>query len=316
MAWDGFSLRRRKEMPQGLFIKCPDCEKMVYRKTVAERFQVCPECNYHFTLSPEDRIKLLLDEGTFQEIHADMTSADPLHFKDRKSYVERLVAEQKKTGRREAVIIGPAKMGGHEIVFGLTDSQFIMGSMASVVGEKITRAIELAIETKKPLVIVSGSGGGARMHEGVLSLAQMAKTSAALARLDDVGGFFVSVLTNPTMGGVAASFASLGDVIIAEPKALIGFAGPRTIWHTLKIELPEGFQTSEFFLDHGFIDMIVNRADLKKVVVQLLDYFDRNQTPVEAQGAKPAQGSTTGNGPGGDAAAVNEADASKKKNAS
>ncbi|HUW56983.1 MAG TPA: acetyl-CoA carboxylase, carboxyltransferase subunit beta [Planctomycetota bacterium] len=275
MAWDGFSLRRKKEMPQGLFIKCPDCGNMVYRKTVAERLQVCPECNYHFTLSGEERIKLLLDDGVFAERYGDMTSADPLHFKDRKTYVERLAAEQKKTGLREAATVGTGRMGGHDIVFGVTDSRFIMGSMASVVGEKVTRAIELAIETKRPLVIVSGSGGGARMHEGVLSLSQMAKTSAALARLDDAGGLFISVLTNPTMGGVAASFASLGDVVIAEPKALVGFAGPRTIWHTLKIELPEGFQSSEFLLEHGFIDMIVNRSDLKKEIVHLLDYFDR-----------------------------------------
>jgi acetyl-CoA carboxylase carboxyl transferase subunit beta len=274
MAWDGFSLRRKKEMPQGLFIKCPDCENMVYKKTVAEKLQVCPECNYHFTLSAEERLRLMLDEGSFEELWADMTSADPLHFKDRKTYVDRLAAEQKKTGMREAAVVGNAKMGGHPIIFGMTDSRFIMGSMASVVGEKITRAVELAIETKRPLVVVSGSGGGARMHEGVLSLTQMAKTSAALARLDDAGGLFISVLTNPTMGGVAASFASLGDVIIAEPKALIGFAGPRTIWLTLKIELPEGFQSSEFLLEHGFIDRIVNRGDLRDEIINLLEYFE------------------------------------------
>lgn len=205
-----------------------------------------------------------------------MTSADPLHFQDKKSYVKRLADEQKKTGLREAAIVGTATMDGHEIVFGMTDSRFIMGSMGSVVGEKITRAIELGTETKTPVVIVSGSGGGARMQEGVLSLSQMAKTSAALARLDDAGGLFISVLTNPTMGGVAASFASLGDVIIAEPKALIGFAGPRTIWLTLKLALPEGFQRSEFFLEHGFVDRIVNRGDLKKEIVRILDYFGQN----------------------------------------
>ena len=282
MPWDGFSLRRKKEMPQGLFMKCPGCEKMVYRKTVAERLQVCPECNYHYTLSAPERIELLLDEGSFREMWADMTSADPLQFKDKKSYVDRLAAEQKKTGMREAVVCGTAKMNAHDIVFAVTDSRFIMGSMASVVGEKITRAIELATETKRPIVIVSGSGGGARMHEGVLSLSQMAKTSAALSRLDDAHGLFVSVLTNPTMGGVAASFASLGDVIMAEPKALVGFAGPRTIWHTLKIELPEGFQSSEFLLEHGFIDMIVNRGDLKKQIVQVLDYFAAGETPARA----------------------------------
>ena len=261
-------------MPPGVFIKCPGCEQMVYRKAVAERLQVCPECNYHFTISSEERMKLMLDEGTFEEIYADMTSADPLHFSDRKTYVDRLRAEQKKTGLREAAIVGTAKMGGRAIVYGMTDSRFIMGSMGSVVGEKITRAVELGIKLKRPVVIVSGSGGGARMHEGVLSLAQMAKTSAAIARLDDAGGLLISVLTNPTMGGVAASFASLGDVVIAEPKALIGFAGPRTIWHTLKIELPEGFQTSEFFLEHGFLDMIADRSKLKQVVVRVLDYFD------------------------------------------
>jgi len=296
MAWDGFSLRRKKEMPQGLFIKCPDCENMVYRKTVAERLQVCPECNYHFTLSAEERIRLLLDEGSFAERWADMTSADPLGFRDNKSYVERLAAEQKKTGMREAAVVGTGRMGGHEIVFGLTDSRFIMGSMASVVGEKITRAIELAVETKRPLVIVSGSGGGARMHEGVLSLTQMAKTSAALGRLDDADGFFISVLTNPTMGGVAASFASLGDVVIAEPKALIGFAGPRTIWHTLKIELPEGFQSSEFLLEHGFIDRIVSRAELRDEIIRLLEYFDRSPKTPQAEAQETGAEASAKNG--------------------
>jgi acetyl-CoA carboxylase carboxyl transferase subunit beta len=251
---------------------------------------VCPECNYHFTLSGEDRIKLMLDEGTFREVYGDMTSADPLEFRDKKTYVERLATEQKKTGLREAATIGTGRMSGHEIVFGLTDSRFIMGSMGSVVGEKITRAVELAMELKRPLVIVSGSGGGARMHEGVLSLAQMAKTSAAIARLDDARGLFISVLTNPTMGGVAASFASLGDVVIAEPKALIGFAGPRTIWHTLKIELPEGFQSSEFLLEHGFIDMIVNRADLKKQIVSVLDYFASGREAASAAEAAKEEG--------------------------
>jgi len=283
MAWDGFSLRRRKEMPQGVFIKCPGCEQMVYRKAVAERLQVCPECNYHFTISCEERMKLLLDEGTFEEVWADMTSADPLNFKDRKSYVERLRAEQKKTGLREAAIAGTASMGGHAIVYAMTDSRFIMGSMASVVGEKITRAVELGVKVRRPVVLVSGSGGGARMHEGVLSLAQMAKTSAAIGRLDEAGGLLVCILTNPTMGGVAASFASLGDVVIAEPKALIGFAGPRTIWHTLKIELPEGFQSSEFLLEHGFLDMIANRSELKQTVVRVLDYFDVHHEPPQAE---------------------------------
>lgn len=273
MAWDGFSLRRKKQVPDGLFIKCQGCGKMIYRKTVAERLNVCPECNFHFTLSSAERIALLLDEGKLEETNADMEPCDPLHFRDMKAYVDQLKRYQTITGLREAAVTGTARMGGHDIVFGLTDSRFLMGSMASVVGEKITRALELAADTGRPIIIVSGSGGGARMHEGVLSLAQMAKTSAAVARLHDAGGLFISLLTNPTMGGVAASFASLGDIIVAEPKALIGFAGPRTIWHTLKIELPEGFQTSEFLMEHGFLDMVVNRADLRKELIRLLDFL-------------------------------------------
>ncbi len=235
MAWAGFSLRRKKEMPDGLFMKCNGCGKTIYRKTVAEAINVCPECNFHFTLTSAERISLLLDDGKLEEMDAEMRSADPLKFKATKTYADQLTKYQEGTGLRDAVVTGTGRIGGHEVVFGVTDSRFLMGSMASVVGEKVTRAVELATETGRPIVIVSGSGGGARMHEGVLSLSQMAKTSAAIARLHDAGGLFISVLTNPTMGGVAASFASLGDIIIAEPKALIGFAGPRTIWHTLKI---------------------------------------------------------------------------------
>jgi acetyl-CoA carboxylase carboxyl transferase subunit beta len=274
MPWDGFSLRRKKEMPDGLFMKCSACGKMIYKKNVAEALNVCPECNFHFTLTSAERIELLLDDAKLEEIDAAMESADPLEFTSTKSYAEQLVKYKEVTGLNEAVVTGTGKMGGHPIVFGITDSRFLMGSMASVVGEKLSRALELATQLRQPIVIVSGSGGGARMHEGILSLMQMAKTSAAIARLHDAGGLFISVLTNPTMGGVAASFASLGDVIIAEPKALIGFAGPRTIWHTLKIELPEGFQTSEFLLEHGFLDMVVNRSDLKKEIVRVLDYLD------------------------------------------
>ena len=274
MPWDGFSLRRKKEMPNGLFMKCSSCEKMIYRKKVAEALNVCPECNFHFTLTSEERIELLLDDGKLDQIDAEMESSDPLKFTSTKSYAEQLVKYQEATGLKEAVVTGTATMGGHPIVFAITDSRFLMGSMASVVGEKLTRAIELAAKLGRPIIIVSGSGGGARMHEGILSLIQMAKTSAAIARLHDAGGLFISVLTNPTMGGVAASFASLGDIVMAEPKALIGFAGPRTIWHTLKIELPEGFQTSEFLMEHGFLDMVVSRGDLKKELVRILDYLD------------------------------------------
>ena len=273
MAWGVFGFRRRKEMPDGLWMKCQGCQEMVYRKSVEERLNTCPKCNFHFTITAQERIRILLDDGMLEEYFAEMAPRDPLGFKDRRTYVERLATEQEKTGLKDAALVGRGKMGGHEVIFGVTDSRFIMGSMGSVVGEKITRAIEVATEGRIPLVLVSGSGGGARMHEGVISLAQMSKTAAALGRMDDERVPFISVLTNPTMGGVAASFASLGDVIIAEPKALIGFAGPRTIWHTLKIELPDGFQTSEFLLEHGFIDKIVSRPDLKKEIVRIIEYL-------------------------------------------
>lgn len=290
MPWDGFSLRRKKEMPDGLFMKCSSCGKMIYRKKVAEALNVCPECNFHFTLTSDERMALLLDDAKLEQIDADMESSDPLTFTSTKSYAEQLVKYQEMTGLKEAAVTGTAHIGGHPVVFGITDSRFLMGSMASVVGEKLTRAIELATRLKQPIVIVSGSGGGARMHEGILSLIQMAKTSAAIARLHDAGGLFISILTNPTMGGVAASFASLGDIIIAEPKALIGFAGPRTIWHTLKIELPEGFQSSEFLLEHGFLDMVVNRGDLKKELIRILDYLDSANAPKpEQQNAEEGQ---------------------------
>jgi len=198
--------------------------------------------------------------------------ADPLDFQDKKKYVDRLVDEQNRTGLREAVVTGAGMIRARRVAFGVTDSAFIMGSMGSVVGEKLTRLIERATEQNLPLIIISGSGGGARMHEGILSLMQMAKVSAALARYDSAGGLFISVLTNPTMGGVAASFASLGDVVFAEPKALIGFAGPRTIKATIRIELPEGFQTSEFLLEHGFVDRIVSRDKLKSEIARTIDY--------------------------------------------
>jgi len=273
MPWGVFGFRRKKEMPDGLWMKCEGCQEMVYRKTVSELLNTCPKCNYHFTISAQERIRILIDEGTFEEYYADLAPADPLNFRDRKTYKERLAAEQEKTGLKDAAVVGRGKIGGHDVIFGVTDSRFIMGSMGSVVGEKIARAAEMALEHRIPLILVSGSGGGARMHEGAISLAQMSKTAAAIARLDDAVVLFISVLTNPTMGGVAASFASLGDIIIAEPKALIGFAGPRTIWHTLKIELPKGFQRSEFLLEHGFIDRIVSRPKLKGELIRTIEFF-------------------------------------------
>jgi len=265
----------RRGIPEGLWIRCQGCKATIFRKEAERRLNVCPECNYHFYVPARERIRQLLDEDSFEEWFADLVPTDPLGFTDRKPYTQRLADEQKKTGLSEAAVVGRGYIRGRPVVFGVTDSGFIMGSMASVVGEKLTRAIERATELKLPLVIVSGSGGGARMHEGILSLMQMAKVSAALARFDEAGGLFISVLTNPTMGGVAASFASLGDVIIAEPKALIGFAGPRTIWATVRIELPEGFQTSEFLLEHGFIDRVVSRPHLRTEIAKIIDYCEK-----------------------------------------
>jgi acetyl-CoA carboxylase carboxyl transferase subunit beta len=264
--------REKRGVPSGLWMRCDDCGEMLYRKAVEQSFNVCPKCQYHMYLGAWGRIASVLDEGTFEEWDGQLMPVDPLGFNDKKPYAERLIAEQKRTGLRDAVLTGTGMIRARRVAFGVTDSAFIMGSMGSVVGERLTRLIERATEEKLPLIIVSGSGGGARMHEGIFSLMQMAKVSAALARYDEAGGLYISVLTNPTMGGVAASFASLGDIIFAEPKALIGFAGPRTIKATIRIELPEGFQTSEFLLAHGYIDRIVRRAELKSEIARVIDY--------------------------------------------
>lgn len=276
MSWNGlkrFGFGRKKEIPDGLFVKCEECEILIYKKTLEERFKVCPHCNYHFTMSAGERIDLLIDKDTFTEIYADMMPADPLEFKAIATYREKLQEMQLATGLKDAVVLGTGRVNGIDIVIGVTDSRFLMGSMGSVVGEKITRGVELAGDTKRPLVLVSGSGGGARMYEGTLSLLQMAKTSAAIGRFSRAGGLYVSILTNPTMGGVMASFAALGDIIIAEPKALIGFTGPRVIQETIKQELPHGFQRSEFLLKHGFIDRIVSRENLKTELARILEYL-------------------------------------------
>jgi acetyl-CoA carboxylase carboxyl transferase subunit beta len=262
---------KEKRVPEGLWMRCPGCENMIYRKQVEESFGLCPDCQYHFRLTARRRIEMLADTGSFEEHSSDMRSDDPLKFVDRKPYSERLVAEQKKTGLLDAAVVGKAFIKGRPIILGALDPDFIMGSMGAVVGEKITGAIEKATELQLPLVIVSTSGG-ARMMEGIISLMQMAKTSAALARYDDSGGLYISVLVNPCTAGVAASFAFLGDVIIAEPKALIGFAGPRVIFQTMKRELPEGFQTSEFLIEHGFLDMIVARPKLRSEIASIIDY--------------------------------------------
>jgi len=264
--------RPKRGVPEGLWQQCPGCSASIYRKQAEEQLCVCPECEYHWYVSAAERIKQVLDEGTFEQYDAEILPTDPLKFEDKKRYIDRLKAEQLRTGLSDAAITGTGMIRARRVAIGITDSAFIMGSMGSVVGERLARLIERATDQNLPLIIISGSGGGARMHEGILSLMQMAKVSAALARYDSAGGLFISVLTNPTMGGVAASFASLGDVVFAEPKALIGFAGPRTIKATIRIELPEGFQTSEFLLEHGFIDAIVPRSKLKSEIARTIDY--------------------------------------------
>jgi|TARA_B110000881_G_scaffold117178_1_gene102830 acetyl-CoA carboxylase carboxyl transferase subunit beta len=264
--------RQKRGVPEGLWVKCPGCQQTIYKQTIDERLGVCPECEHHFYVSAQQRIIQVLDTGTFEELDAGLMPTDPLAFEDKKKYADRLVAEQKRTGLSDAALTGTGMIRARRVAIGITDSAFIMGSMGSVVGERLTRLIERATEQQLPLIIISGSGGGARMHEGILSLMQMAKVSAALGRFDKEGGLFISVLTNPTMGGVAASFAALGDICFAEPRALIGFAGPRTIKATIGIELPEGFQTSEFLLEHGYVDRIVPRSRLKSEIAGIIDY--------------------------------------------
>ncbi len=266
------SLPKKRGVPEGLWIRCDSCHNTVFRAQVERNLHLCPDCGHHFTVPGQVRVQQLLDEDSFEEWWTDLEPSDPLGFVDSKPYKDRLKSEQKRTGMKEACVVGRGYLRGRPLVLGLTDSAFIMGSMGSVVGEKLTRAVEQATAMKLPLVIVSGSGGGARMHEGILSLMQMGKVSAALARYQKSGGFFISVLTNPTMGGVAASFASLGDIVLAEPKALIGFAGPRVVKATCKIELPPGFQTSEFLMQHGFVDRIVARPQLRAEISKLIDY--------------------------------------------
>ena len=263
---------KRKEIPLGVWTKCPGCESPAYSKELKNNLNVCPKCGYHLGLTAQERIDHLTDEGTFTEHDAGMISGDPLDFKGPKTYKEKLKADQESTEMTDAVLTGHCQIEGRKAVIAVTDSRFIMGSMGSVVGERITRAVEYATKNGLPVIIVSGSGGGARMYEGAISLMQMAKTCAALARHSDAGLLYVSVLTNPTMGGIMASFAGVGDIIIAEPKALIGFAGPRVVEQTIRQKLPAGFQRSEFLLAHGLIDMIVERQDLKGVLAHTIDY--------------------------------------------
>ena len=271
------SRKRKKEIPGGLWSKCPKCSNLIFNKILEENMKVCPKCSYHFPLGCRERVAMVFDEGSFNEFFQDMESQDPLEFSGPKTYKDKLEEARKQTGLKEAVIVGKAKIDGKDVALGVTDSRFIMGSMGSVVGEKLTRIIEMANESKIPLVIISGSGGGARMYEGMLSLMQMAKTSGALDRLKNNNIPFISVLTHPTMAGVLASFAGLGDVTIAEPQALIGFTGPRVIKQTIKQDLPKGFQTSEFNLEHGLIDMVIERRQLKGTISKILDYLAPNR---------------------------------------
>jgi acetyl-CoA carboxylase carboxyl transferase subunit beta len=269
------SKTKKRDIPSGLWVKCEDCGEMIFSKELSANLKVCAKCSRHFPMTARERVAALADEGSFQETDADMASVDMLKFTGMASYSERLKTYQRQTELNDAILTGLCKMGGHDVSLAVMDFAFLGASMGSVVGEKITRAIEKATELKIPVIIVSASGG-ARMYEGILSLMQMAKTSAALALHAKAGLPYISVLTHPTTAGVMASFASLGDLIIAEPKALIGFAGPRVIKETTQQELPEGFQTSEFLLEHGLIDAIVPRKELKDTLGKMLVYLSAN----------------------------------------
>lgn len=263
---------RKKEIPEGLWTKCPSCSQMIFDKELDENFQVCPKCEHHFPIGSRERIHSLVETCSFEEMDAEMVSVDVLKFKGVATYKSKLDAYRKKGTSKDAVVTGICKMGSHTVALGVMDFSFLGGSMGSVVGEKLTRLIERGTEGGWPVIIFSTSGG-ARMYEGMFSLMQMAKTSAALAYHAQQRLPYLSVLVNPDYAGVMASYASLGDLIIAEPKAMIGFAGPRVIRDTTQAELPAGFQTSEFLLDHGLIDAIVHRKDMKEQLVKYLDYF-------------------------------------------
>lgn len=265
--------RPKREMPDGVWLKCPDCGAILYRKEIVRNQWVCPKCAHHFRISAEEYIQLLVDPGSFEEYFRSVEPVDALGFKDTKKYSERLKAALANDRGREAVRTGRATIEGHEVCLGVMDFAFMGGSMGSVVGEKLSRLAQTALQGELPLIIVSCSGG-ARMQEGILSLMQMAKTAAQLARIAENGLPYISILTHPTTGGVSASFAMLGDVILAEPKALIGFAGPRVIEQTIQQELPPGFQTSEFLLAHGQVDRICSRKDLRSTLAQLVAFFN------------------------------------------
>ena len=285
MAWN-IIRRKKRDMPDGLWVRCEDCARMVYKKEVEAAMHVCPKCNFHFRINARERLRILLDPETFEERYADLAPGDPLGFVDREAYPDRIKRYQQKTGLKDGILTGTGTIEGRPLLIAVTDYFFMAGCMGSVVGEKITRMAEDAIKEHLPLVIVAASGGGARMQEGIFSLMQMAKTSAAIGRMHEAGVLYVSVLTDPTMAGALASFASLGDVVIAEPKALVGFTGPEVIKETIGATLPDGFQRSEFALEHGLIDMIVDRKHLRRTLKQLMDYCmpeKDNQQPESEQ---------------------------------
>lgn len=262
---------KKTEVPEGIYVQCPRCKKNIYRPELKNNYGSCIHCGYHYPLSARARISLIVDKNSFEEFDGNLESVNPLGFD---GYEEKLLKYQEKTEQKEAVVTGKATIEGQKVIIAIMDSSFMMGSMGSVVGEKVTRAIEKATASKLPLIIFTASGG-ARMQEGIFSLMQMAKTSAALARHDANGLLYISVLTDPTTGGVTASFATLGDIILAEPGALVGFAGPRVIEQTLREKLPEGFQRAEFLLETGQIDAIVERKELRKTLGQLLKFHQK-----------------------------------------
>ena len=266
------AVEKQTPIPEGLWVKCDDCKEIVYKKEVEANYNTCPKCGYHFRINARERFELLFDDNKYKEFAGEIRSGDPLEFRDTKRYRDRLRVYEQRVGKGDAVLCAEGKLDGVSVVICAMEYSFMGGSMGSVVGEKITQAIERCLEKKEPLIIVSASGG-ARMQEGIFSLMQMAKISAALARLAEARLPFISVLTDPTTGGVTASYAMLGDLNIAEPKALIGFAGPRVIEQTIRQTLPEGFQRSEFLVEHGMVDIITPRAEMKPTIARFLKFF-------------------------------------------
>ncbi|MBE0478131.1 acetyl-CoA carboxylase carboxyltransferase subunit beta [Candidatus Aerophobetes bacterium] len=265
-------VKKKIDVPDGLWTKCANCSEIVYNKTLDENLRVCPKCNYHFYIGACYRIDITLDKDSFFQYNSTFNSSNPLNFPE---YEEKLKKAEKSTNLDEAALIGEGKIGGREVAITVTDFGFMGGSMGLVVGERIATVVDKALEKHLPLIIISGSGGGARMQEGVLSLMQMAKVSASLAEFKTKGGLYISVLTHPTMGGAMASFASRGDIIIAEPGALLGFAGPRVIKQTIKQQIPKGFQRSESLLKHGMIDLVVDRNNIRSTLIKILDFLKK-----------------------------------------